>query len=132
MRLTRSILFLAAMAAISCRTDDEVGGATPDAAVSATGTSVKAFLNGNPATDTMVTLESVVVVSHVSSRDDGKIWVQDPGGGAQSGMMLFCDFDSMTQMCPMSRTEVDGLKIGDVIKVEGKFVKVFSNRVNQV
>src|SRR5688572_22420741 len=110
MQFRRVLLLCAATAAIGCRdlSDDGPSGAAPDASLASTVT-VKSFLAGNPASDTEVTFDSVVVVSHVSTRDDGKIWVQDPGGGAQSGIMLFCDFDSSTQMCPMARADVDGL-----------------------
>jgi hypothetical protein len=125
---------VAATAALSCRSEEDFlygSGRNPDASVATTVT-VKSFLSGDPAVDTEVTFDEVVVVSHVSTRDDGKIWVQDPGGGAQSGIMLFCDFDSSTQMCPMARADVDGLEIGDVIKVSGKFVKAFSGRIQQL
>ena len=133
MRLTQLLLVVTAALAISCRDvdDDPANGVTPDASL-ATGMTIKSFLQSSPAADSMVTFDNVVVVTHVSTRDDGKLWIQDPGGGAQSGMMLFCDFDSTTQMCPMSRADVDGLEIGEVISVSGKFVKAFSGRIQQV
>jgi hypothetical protein len=133
MRLPKMLLVLAAALAISCRdVDDDPGtGGGPDASLPS-GMTIKAFLQSSPAADSMVTFDNVVVVAHVSTRDDGKLWIQDPGGGAQSGMMLFCDFDSPSQMCPMGRDDVDGLEIGDVISVSGKFVKAFSGRIQQM
>lgn len=140
MNSTRLVLCLA-VAASGCRSTDDGGGgggttfdARPTGGVvdaAPTATTIKAFLTGTHTMDTMVTFDNVVVVGRVTTRDDGRIWIQDPGGGEKSGMMLFCDFDSPSQMCAMSGEQVDMLEAGDVISVTGKYVRAF-NRVDQV
>ena len=133
MRLPRLLIILAAVAAISCRSEDDDGNnnpGTPDASLS-TGMTIKQLLQGGAALESTVTLDNVVVVAHVSDSGDGQVFVQDPGGGAQAGIAVFCDFDSSTQMCLMSRDQVDELAVGDVISVTGRYTKAF-NRINQI
>lgn len=65
-----------------------------------------------------VMLRGVVVTGRTVAKGVGVVWVQDPGGGMNSGLRLVCAFD---QTCPTQRAAIEGLTIGRVLDVEGVF-----------
>ncbi len=125
MRLNHRILCILALSLAACRSDsnesaDGPTGSGADAPVSA-GTTIKQLLANLPAFKTPVTVSGVVVVAHQTSSSSGHIWVQDPGGGANSGIHVFCSFTSTSTPCTLKSDDIDALKIGEVVDVSGKY-----------
>jgi hypothetical protein len=92
---------------------------TPDTAGNVT--TIKAIRMNQPANETMVTLQNVVVTAHVSSKKYGHVWVQDAGGGEYTGIQLFCNYGGTSPNCSMTQAQIDGLTIGAVVNVTGSF-----------
>jgi hypothetical protein len=69
------------------------GGGGPDASLPSSGT-VKAILMNRPAKKAPVAVSGVVVVGRYSSSKNAYAWVQDPGGGALSGIQIYCQKDN--------------------------------------
>jgi hypothetical protein len=125
----RIVLSLALCAPLlACRSDSSSGGVPdaptaggPDAPGAVTTTTVKQLVTAPPAFKTPVAVGGVVVVSHVTSSSAGNVWVQDPGGGPNSGIHVFCSFTSTSTPCTWKRSDIDALAVGDVIDVAGKY-----------
>lgn len=82
-------------------------------------TTVKALRMAPPADGIAVDLAHAVVVAKILGAKHGSVWVQDPGGGAYSGIQLFCSYS--TGACPMTMAQLDALAIGSVVAVTGTF-----------
>jgi hypothetical protein len=61
------------------------------------------------------------VTARVTSKKYGKVWVQDAGGGAYSGIEVFCDYGGTKPNCSMTQAQIDALAIGSVVDVTGMF-----------
>src|SRR5262249_42655940 len=84
----------------------------PDAPPAAA--TVAAVAKTPPADGTEVTLASVVVVGNELRSSGSQVYVQDPGGGPWSGLLVYCG----TATCKPS---LAALQPGDVIAVTGNF-----------
>ncbi|MBV8760335.1 MAG: hypothetical protein JO257_23790 [Deltaproteobacteria bacterium] len=84
-------------------------------------TSIKTIRMNQPTNGTAVTLKSVVVTGHVSSKKYGHVWVQDMGGGQYSGIQLFCNYGGTHPNCTMTQQQIDALAVGSVVDVSGMF-----------
>ncbi len=74
-----------------------------------------------PTTGDPVSLTNVVVVSRVTSKKGGSVWVQDQGGGQYSGIHVFCNYGGTSPNCTMTQAQFDALTIGAVVNLTGKF-----------
>jgi hypothetical protein len=123
----KSILCVLAVAASGCRSDsnsDTIDGPTSgmaDAPIS-TGMTIAALYASSPKFPQAVEVDGVVVVAKKPpSATVIEIWVQDPNGGLNSGIHIYCNTGASKNACPMKVSDVDALKIGDVIDVKGIF-----------
>jgi hypothetical protein len=85
------------------------------------GQTVKSIRMNQPTNGDMVTLQGVIVTARVTSKKYGKVWVQDAGGGEYSGIQVFCNYGGTTPSCTMTQAQIDGLAIGAIVDVTGKF-----------
>jgi hypothetical protein len=116
---------------VACRSDSgTTSGTHPDAPGGGSGsngsgsgaaTSIKTIRMNQPTNGTMVTLKSVVVTGHVSSKKYGHVWVQDQGGGQYSGIELYCNYGGTHPNCTMTQQQIDALAVGTVVDVTGSF-----------
>jgi hypothetical protein len=106
-------------------TDDtsDAGDDAADAQDADAGPTTIASLRKAPPIDggVPVTLKGVVVTGHVTSTKNGKVWVQDMGGGPYSGIQIFCNYGGTTPNCASTRQQIDTLAIGTIIDVSGMF-----------
>jgi hypothetical protein len=94
--------------------------AAPADAPIATGGTVASVAQNPPADGTAITLGEVVVVGNELRSSGALVYVQDRGGGAYSGLEIFCS-------TPTCRPALEGLQPGDVIGVSGSFKAYKSN-----
>jgi hypothetical protein len=123
--MKKSLMLVALLAA--CRSS---GGSTIDAANhgdGSTGTdapgggmTIKQIRMTPPAGGAQVTVNNVVIVGWVTSSSSGKVWVQDQGGGAYSGIELFCNYKTAGK-CPMTRAQIEMLTRGEVVNFSGAY-----------
>jgi hypothetical protein len=74
-----------------------------------------------PADGTLVTLQNVVVVARVASSKNGRLYVQDAGGGMQTTVQVFCNYGGTTPTCTnYTETTFEAFMRGQVISVTGK------------
>jgi DNA/RNA endonuclease YhcR with UshA esterase domain len=126
-------LFLITLALAGCRDisyDDDPGptGGRPDARPASGGPdapvgggaagSIKALVANPPAKMAPVSVSGVVVVGRVTSSKNAYAWVQDPGGGAMSGIQIYCQKE---KGCTAGYDIIDKLEEGDVIDVTGTY-----------
>jgi hypothetical protein len=90
-------------------------------------TDIKTIRQNQPTNGTMVTLQNVIVTSHVSSKKYGHVYVQDAGGGQFSGIQLFCNYGGTHPDCAMTQAQIDALAIGTVVNVTGSFSTFLSS-----
>ncbi len=83
--------------------------------------SIKSIRMTQPTNGAPITLQNVVVTGHVSSKKYGHVWVQDQGGGAYSGIQLFCNYGGTKPSCMMTQSQIDALTVGSVVNVTGTF-----------
>lgn len=95
------------------------GSGAPDGPSNAN--TVKAIRMNQPTNGAMVSLSNVVVTAHVTSKKYGKVWVQDPGGGAYSGIEVYCNYGGTNPNCTMTQQQINALAVGTVVNVTGKF-----------
>jgi hypothetical protein len=72
-----------------------------------------------PASGAALIVERAVLVGTSGNRKT--LYVQDEGGGAYSGIAVFCNFSSTRNPCPITETEIKTFKRGDVLTVMGTF-----------
>jgi hypothetical protein len=116
--------------AVGC-SDSGSGNGGPDLAVTPTGGDMSAVAQttiamarmGNVATEFTVT---AVVIGIVGDPADAKEWyIEDPAGGAFSGIDVYCNHTAHTNPCPMS---IAVPKLHDLVTVTGK-LSPFHGRV---
>jgi hypothetical protein len=84
-------------------------------------TTIKALRMNPPGIGVTVTFNNVVVVQRVDSSKHGDIWVQDMGGGAYSGIHVYCNYGSTTSPCQTSRTSIQTILRGQVVNITGVY-----------
>jgi hypothetical protein len=108
------------------------GGGSPGGNGAAAGTggipitpmTIKALRTAPPAGSPLIYLQGVVVVSRVALSTAGELWVQDPGGGLGSGILVYCDYAGTVMPCTTyDRTSWKQFRRGQVIDVLGVFHK---------
>src|SRR5262249_20098544 len=74
-----------------------------------------------PTDGTTVTLQNVVVVARVASSKNGRLYVQDAGGGMQTGVQIFCNYGGTTAACTNhNETSFEAFMRGQVVSITGK------------
>ena len=122
-----SLLLVLAASAAACRSNSGTtvdGGHNIDAAADANVgmvTTIKNLRMNQPAVGTIVTLQNVVVVTHLDSKKSGTVWVQDQGGGQYSGIEVYCNYGGTSPNCTMTQTQFAAFTAGQVVNVTGKF-----------
>jgi len=87
-------------------------------------TTVSTLRAAPPAGSPLVYLKGVVVVTRVALSTAGELWVQDPGGGLGSGILVYCDYAGTVMPCTTyDRTSWKQFRRGQVIDVLGVFHK---------
>ncbi len=126
----RTTMFIFVLAFAACRSDSSpmnnmpdspTGGSDGSGSGSGMVTTVKAIRMNQPTNGAMVTINAAVVVSHVSSKKSGSVWIQDAGGGQYSGIHVFCNYGGTHPDCTMTQAQIDALAVGTVVNVTGMF-----------
>jgi hypothetical protein len=99
------------------------GGAAGNGGPAITPTTVKALRTSPPEGNPIVYLKGVVIVARVAISTAGELWVQDPGGGLGSGILIYCDYSGTIQPCSYDRTAWKQFRRGQVVDVLGVFHK---------
>jgi hypothetical protein len=87
-------------------------------------TTISALRTSPPAGSPLIYLKGVVVVTRVALSTAGEMWVQDPGGGLGTGILVFCDYAGTVQPCTTyDRTSWKQFRRGQVVDVLGVFHK---------
>ena len=102
-------------------TDGPAHDTTPGVDTLGSVATVKSIRMNQPTTGNTVTLANVVVVSRVTSKKGGSIWIQDQGGGQYAGIHVFCNYGGASPNCTMTQAQFDALAVGAVINLTGKF-----------
>jgi hypothetical protein len=84
---------------------------------------VRALRTSPPGGNPIIYLKGVVVVARVAISTAGELWVQDPGGGLGSGILVYCDYSGTIQPCSYDRTAWKQFRRGQVVDVLGVFHK---------
>jgi hypothetical protein len=85
---------------------------------------VTALRASPPGGSPLVYLKGVVVVTRVALSTTGEMWVQDPGGGLGSGILVYCDYAGTVMPCTnYDRTAWKQFRRGQVVDVLGVFHK---------
>jgi hypothetical protein len=82
-------------------------------------TTVRALRMMSPPDGTKVAFQNVVVVGRVASQKYAHLWVQDAGGGPQSGIHLFCNYGGSKPNCMGSEMNFEQFTAGQVVSVTG-------------
>jgi hypothetical protein len=92
------------------------GGGLPISA-----TTVQALRAAPPNSGAFVYLKGVVAVVRVATSTAGELWVQDPGGGVGSGILVYCDYAGTVKSCTYDRTGWKQYRRGQVLDILGVF-----------
>lgn len=90
------------------------GVASPDGSMAQAGT-IRSILEAGT-TKRSVAVSGAVVVGRVTSSKNAYAWIQDPSGGAKSGIQVYCQKENG---CAAGYDIIDKLEEGDVIDVSG-------------
>ncbi|MDB4979569.1 MAG: hypothetical protein JWM82_321, partial [Myxococcales bacterium] len=100
------------------------GGAGGAGGVSFTPMTIRTLRASPPAGSPIIYLKGVVVVSRVALSTAGELWVQDPGGGLGSGILVYCDYAGTVSPCTTyDRTSWKQFRRGQLVDVIGVFHK---------
>jgi hypothetical protein len=125
------VLFLAMFGFAACGSDRNgsggAGGSSGSGGSGGSGgslgqvMSVHTLRTATPADGTLVTLQNVVVIGRVTSSSNGHLWVQDSGGGMQTGVHIFCNYGGSSPTCTnYTKSSFDAFTRGQVLTVTGK------------